>query len=443
MSALSQTLDSLLLLARMGRRNLGRNRRRTVVTVVGLGLGLALAMASWVLVDGYLRGTIDAMVGGTTGHFRVVHPGQLGDPNLFDVIPEPAQVAREVEQVAGVRAVAPRVTSAVLLAVGDRSAGAMLEGLDPQAEPGVSRRVDQVVEGRFVAAPAEVVLGLDLAEALQARPGSEVLAISQAADGSMANALWTVVGLADARSDTANQVLVWVTLDEAQSFLALDGAHVLVGVVEDADAVGPVVRAIAALPGFAGVAADLTPGAAAEGGLPANLRVSGDAPRVVRSWRAINPFMAQMYELGRSWTLIGVALVLITAGLGAANTMAMSVRERTRELGILIAVGMRPRQMIGLVLFESLALYVWSAVVGSVLGGALCGWLVREGLDYSDTSTDWVMAGVAVEPVIHGVWSAAAWWVPVLMLGGVTVVSSLLPALHAARLDPVQAMQRR
>lgn len=438
MNMLSTTTRLLL----MGSRNLRRNLRRTVITVVGLGLGFALAAASWMLIDGYLQATIDAMVGGTTGHLQVVHPGQLETPNLFDVVSPPEQVVAQLESIPGVTAASPRIDSAVLLAAGDRSAGAQLFGLDPASEGGVSARPDQVVAGRFVAGPGEVVLGVDLARALHLDVGDDVVAVSQAADGSMANALWRVTGLADTRSATTNRVLAWTTLAEAEDFLALDGAHVIVGVVDDANHVGPIVEAVAALPGYTGVYADLDPESPKAGEEPHLQPVQVGVDRVVRSWRAINPFMAQMFELGRSWTLISVTLVLVTAGLGAANTMSMSVAERTRELGILIAVGMRPAQMIALVLFEALAMYAWSLIVGLVVGGALGLWLVERGLDFSNTGEDLVFGGVSMEPVFHGVWSAQAFWVPAVMLLVVSIFASTVPAVRAARLNPVDTMRR-
>jgi len=437
-------------LVKMGSRNLRRNLHRTVITVAGLGLGLALASAAWVLIDGYLQGTIDAMVGGSTGHLQIVHPGQLQTPNLFDVVKDPDTVASQLMKVPGVLAATPRVNSAVLLSAGERSSGAMLEGLSPTTEGTVSRRPQQVVDGRFVQGPKEVVLGKQLAQSLRLEVGDEVLAVSQAADGSLANALWTVVGLADTRSDVTNQTVAWTTLREAQDFLALDGAHVVIGVVSDANGVGTIVHEIAGLPGYTGVVSEFADpntiaamSASAPDEIEPNVRVMDpDAALVVRSWRAINPFMADMFDMGRSWTLVSVALVLITAGLGAANTMSMSVAERTRELGILIAVGMRPAHMVALVLFESLALFVYAMIFGLAVGAGLCAWLVEVGLDYSATQGDIVFEGVAMAPVIRGSWSADAFWIPVVMLLCVTVVASAVPAVRAARLNPVDALRR-
>ncbi len=450
-----KSLPTTRRLLHMGSRNLARNRARSWITVVGLAVGLALASASWVLIDGYLAGSVNAMVGSSTGHFQIAARGQVEEPNLFDVVPDPTERMTQVEAVPGVLAVAPRVSSAVLLANGDRSAGAMLEGLSPRREAAVSDRPRQVETGRSADKDGEAVLGVDLADRLGAGLGDEVLAVSQAADGSIANALWRVVGLARTGDSARDSSLVWTTTEAARQFLVLDGVHTLIGVVSDPDGVESVVRAIAEAPDISLVVADLPttvgpeepdpgrPPEGADGPLPAHLQVlDPSAPLVVRSWRTLNPFMAQMFELGRSWTLIGVLLVLVTAGLGATNTMAMSVAERTRELGILIAVGMRPRHMIALVLFESLTLWVRSLALGLVLAAAACTWLVQVGIDFSQSSGDLVFGGVTIEPVIRGVWSAEALWVPSAMLLVVSVAASLVPAWRAARLDPVEAMRR-
>ncbi|MCB9663423.1 MAG: ABC transporter permease [Alphaproteobacteria bacterium] len=432
----------ILRLVQIGTRNLARNARRTAITVLALGGGLGLAIVTWVLVDGYTKAAIDAMVGGTYGHLQVQDPGQLLAPNIFDAVEDADAVVAALTADPRVLAATARVHTPALLAVGDISSGADVWGLDPEREGGVSRWPHDVVEGRFVQAPGEVVLGLGLARRLEASLGSEVVCLTGAADGSLGSALWTVVGVADLHSDTANRGTAWITLAASEDLLALRGAHTVVARVSDPEAAVAVTRDFAVRSDWTGVLSEGPTEGAELPPQPNKVAVDPLATHVVRSWKALNPFMAEMYALTGTWTLVSVAIVLITAGMGAMNTLLMSVAERTRELGILIAIGLRPRQMVALVVFESLALWAVSVVGGVALGGAMSWYLVAWGLDFSDSSGDIVFAGVAMEPVLHGAVSLEAFVVPCAGLFVVAVLASLLPALRAARLDPAVAMHQ-
>ena len=440
-------------LAAMGWRNLHRNPRRTWITVVALGGGLALSSASWVLMDGYFQMTLDAAVGGMSGHVQVQHPGQLEEANLWDVLEDTPGILATLEADPRVEAAAPRIYAAGLLSTGDRSAGSMLHGIDLAREGGVSMVPDQVVAGRWLQGPGEVVLGDDLAARMKADVGAEVIIMTQAADGSLGNALWELVGIVDTGLDVNDQNMGWITLPEAEDLLALDGAHGIVVRLNDTDDALPLVQDLAELPGWTGVAYDLVTdqaeaealSAEGEDSVAPNKRpMDPEAKVVARTWKAVNPFMGEMYEMMGAWMIIAVGLVLGTAGLGTMNTLLMSVLERTRELGILMAVGLKPKHVVGLIMLESLALAVLSTVVGLVLGLPLCWYVVEYGFDMSgDSGSELVWAGVATEAIMQGKWSLIAFWAPVLMLFAISLLASLVPAIRAARLRPVDAMGRR
>lgn len=443
-------------LAAMGWRNLHRNPRRTWITVVALGGGLALSSASWVLMDGYFQMTLDAAVGGVSGHVQVQHPGQLEEANLWDVLEDTPGVLATLEADPRVEAAAPRIYAAGLLSTGDRSAGAMLHGVDLARETHVSMVPEQVVQGRFLQGPGEVVLGDDLAARMKAEIGAEVIIMTQAADGSLGNALWELVGIVDTGLDVNDQNMGWITLAEAEDLLALDGAHGIVVRLNDTDDALPLVRDLAQEPGWTGVAYDLVTDEAQaealsaeeegdEAAPDANKRpMDPEATVVARTWKAVNPFMGEMYDMMGAWMLIAVGLVLGTAGLGAMNTLLMSVLERTRELGILMAVGLKPRHVVGLIMLESIALAGLSMVVGLILGLPLCWYVVDYGFDLSGGSgSELVWAGVATEAIMQGQWSLIAFWAPVLLLFVISLLASIVPAIRAARLRPVDAMGRR
>jgi len=176
---------------------------------------------------------------------------------------------------------------------------------------------------------------------------------------------------------------------------------------------------------------------------PHKTPVDPEATWATRSWAAINPAMAEMVALTDVWLIIMVAIVLGAAGMGAMNTLLMSVTERTRELGILMAVGLKPVHVVLLTVVESLALAVLSTIIGTGLGLLLSWWLVETGIDLSEGYGDLVFVGVSMDPIMRGRWTLDAFVWPVAIIFVIAVLASVIPAIRAARLDPATAMSRR
>ena len=418
---------------RMAWRNLARNIRRTIITVAGLGLALAMSTSAWVLFDGFIGDSIDALVS-SSGHVLVEHPGQLEQQNFYDTLEGTEALAAELAGHPDVAAVQPVVRGAALVSAVE-SAGASVRGLDPARD--TSRLPKQLVHGRFLQAADEVVLGAQLAQRIEAAVGDDVAVMTQAADGSLGNALWRVVGLVETGNADQDRSFAWVTIGTAQEFFVLDGAHALALSLHDPNGATAFVSSLDDR--FALVYADA--GLEAPEATDPFRTPTSEQQVVARTWKSVNPVMGEYSAMSKAWALVTVGIVILTAAMGAMNTMLMSVLERTRELGVLMAVGLKPRSVVGLVVLENLALGAVSTVLGLGLGAILAWWLVDVGFDLSDGAPDVEFAGVIMEPVFRGRWSVDAFVWPTVVLAVVTFLSSLWPAVRAARLAPVDAMR--
>lgn len=425
------------LLTRMAWRNLARNPRRTGITIAGLALGLALSISTWVLFDGFLQDSVNALVS-SDGHVLVQHPGQVEQKNFYDIVEDSDALMAELEAMPEVASVEPRVDAAGLLSGDTIAAGASIVAVDLPRD--TSRRRKQVVEGTWLEGPGQAVLGTGLAKRIEVVVGDEVAVLSQGADGSLANTLWTVVGLVETGNADMDRTTSWVEMGEARELFVLDGVHALAVRLHDAQGARSFAAALAGRDRFTTVAADLGQDAA-EGSDPFRTPLD-EAPIVVRSWKSVNPLIAQYAEMSQTWSLVTVLIVLVTAALGAMNTMLMSVLERTRELGVLMATGMRPPQIVGLIVLENLAMGIVATVFGLALG-LIGGWLsVEVGFDLSsEGGGDLEFSGVSMEPIFRGAWSVEAFVWPTLLLGFVTFGGALFPAVRAALLKPVDAMR--
>lgn len=400
-------------------RNLWRHRRRSLITATAMAVGVAMCMATMCFQDGMFDLMFDVMVEQQLGHAQVHHPAYPGKRVLQDTVPHADATLAALEAVPGTEAVAGRLQGFALLGGADKTTGALLVGLDPARERRVSKIEGRVRAGRFLAdaAAGEIVLGEKLAEELRVGVGGEVVAVTQSADGSLGNALYTVVGTARTGNAQLDRGGAWLHLADAQSLLVLpDEVHAVTVLTTDADAVDAwVARARAAV---------------------------GSDTVEVQSWSEASPQSAQMLAMQDFAAVIVLGIVFGAAGFGVLNTMMMSVFERTRELGVLKALGLRPARMVALVLVESVLLATLSAAIGLTLGGLLDAWLVTKGLDFSASLEDgFSMSGIVIDPVVKGTVHADTIVEIVAALYVVSLLASLWPGVRAARLEPVAALR--
>jgi putative ABC transport system permease protein len=136
-------------------------------------------------------------------------------------------------------------------------------------------------------------------------------------------------------------------------------------------------------------------------------------------------------------------LILMVAAFGVINTLFMSVYERTRELGVAKALGMRPRQIVGLVLSESLLLALVSGVIGVVAAGLITWPLATRGINLGMSEEQgFAVGGITLDPRVYGIFELKSLVIPVVTLFVVAVLGGLWPALRAARFDPIRAMRQ-
>ena len=163
----------------------------------------------------------------------------------------------------------------------------------------------------------------------------------------------------------------------------------------------------------------------------------------VRTWWETSPDIYNMMGMRDVATGLFLGIIFFIAGFGILNTMLMSVFERTRELGILKALGLRPNKMIFLILIESVFLSGIAAILGGVFGGFLNWYLVTYGIDISGgTGEPLPIMGATFDPIVKGMFSLQSAMLPVIALFCISVLASLWPAYRASRLEPVHAIRQ-
>ena len=406
-------------LARIAWRNLWRHKRRTLITAAGMGLAMGFVLGIACMQDGMFNTMADVMIRQKSGHVQLSHPDWPSQQLMYDTLPQTTLSA--VQSTAGAVGAVGRLFAYGLAASEDGSLGARYVGLEPQAERKIRPFEDNITTGRWLGTEAagEVVIGAEMARELDLDLGGELVFLGQAADGSMANELLTVVGMFSTGINQMDRSGAYLHLTDMQRILALDEqVHQVLVLGEDFEQADDLALAVRG-------------------------QVDGMDDVLVRTWKDADPTTAQMMGMRDVGLFIMLAIVFSVAGLSVLNTMLMTVFERSRELGVLRAIGMSRLSMMLLVVLESLMLAAVATSVGLALGAFLDFLLIEYGLPYETAEGEGLSwQGITFPPVIKGAFSLRPVVITVLFLNVVAVLAALWPAYRVARVEPVEAMRK-
>lgn len=406
------------MLTRLAWRNVWRNRRRTLIAVAALTLGTAALVFTHSFAETTYGKMVELATSGLVGHLQVHGRGYQADPDIYTVVKDPAAVQAAVAATLPGAVALLRVTGYGLAAADERSAAAIIFGVQPGPEAAHSTAM-LVSQGRTLgdAAAREAVVGETLARRLHVTPGSDLVLLSQGADGSLANDVYTVVGLSTGGGTTeAGGNAVFLHLDDARSFFVLgEGVH---QVVVNLPRGGDPKQAAAALR----AALD-----------PATLEAL--------AWNELMPEVELSIEADRQGTYAMDAIVFLLVVLGMLNAMTMATYERMFELGVLAALGTRPGAVLGMVVLESLFLGLLSLGAGVALSAGVLALLPP--IDLGSMYGDAGFGGMALPDTLRIELTPLAVVLPVFTVGLTCFIGGLYPAWRAARLEPVDAMRYR
>jgi len=395
-------------------RNIFRQKRRTVLTVLTMFGGFTLSALSIGWADGTYNRIIEMFTRNRLGHVQIHAAGYLDKPSLYRKIDDFTRVGDIVENTEGVMAWTPRLYSAGLASVGEKTAGVQIIGIDPVRESKATRFEKKIIKGvSFSEVPShEAILGKGAARTLRAEPGDEIVVVSQGADGSIANDLYNIVGIAESGDAAMDQSAFYLNLADAQELLALGGSiHEMVIIADKLDDVPEVTERIR------------------EGLNDANLEI---AP-----WQefARSFYVAMEADKKGSWVMLFIVIMIVA--IGVLNTVLMTVLERTREYGVLRAVGTRPPQIFKLVIIEVSLMAIISIIIGLILSLVINYYFSVHGVPMPMSFT---YGGMEFTHYYSEV-NAHSLYLPAITVMFSALFISIFPAIKAARIAPARALR--
>lgn len=405
--------DRLLLFTELAWRNLWRNRRRTLITFVAISVGVWSMLVLAALMQAWGASAFDAAVRTLTGHGQIHAAGYLDDPTVDHRFTPPQELINRLGS-DDVRAWATRVRVPAFLQTERKNAPVTLVGIDADAERGLSFIPDAVNEGVYLSGTdsSEILLGRRLAERMGTGLGKRVVVLSQNAAGEIAERGFRIVGIFDAEQEQTETGFVFVPESTARSMLGMgDEVSEIAFTVVDVD------------------------------GLPAVLDgLKQAAPELdVASWAELEPFTKAILDISGGTIALWTVIMFILVAFGLVNTLLMAVLERTREFGLVQALGLRPRLLLLQILIES-AFLIGLGVIAGVVAGVATLLSLHGGLDLSAVAQGGAAFGIG--RTLYPRIDVALTIEIALFVWLMGVVTGLYPAWRAAKDVPVATINK-
>jgi len=402
----------MIQLFKMAFRDLGRNRRRSFFSALAVGMGLALLLLVAAFIQGEFSSTIDSTIRLQSGHLQVrakSYDESKTSLKWEDLIENPDQVAAQVASLAPVKVSTPRLYASGFVSTVDESSGVRIFGIDPQSAANDPYR-DGMVSGSFLTADDRegLLIGQTLADKLGLKIGDQISLSVNTSNGDVDEQPFTIRGIYSTQIGGFDGITVFLPLAKAQTITQTENhASTIFVLLKDNAQTDAVVVALQS-PDYQ-----------------------------VLSWQKMNEIILQTETMANSYISLMYLIVLAITASVIINTLIMSVYERTREIGILSAIGMKGSRILGLFLAESSLLAVGGVILGLILGGLAIAYFTKYGFSIANMG----VTGILIGNTIYTQLTMKDTVTLTIMTFVVTLLAGLYPAVMASRMEPVEALR--
>jgi len=403
----------MMQILKMAFRDLGRNRRRTFFSALAVGVGLALLILMASVVEGEMGGALENTIRLQSGHIQIraaTYDENKSSLKWEDLVANPDEIAAKIATFEQVEAATPRLYASGFLSSGTQSAGAKITGIDPLSSANDPYR-EGIISGEYLSPDDRdsVLIGRPMAEKLNLEVGDPVGLSINTADGNVQEQTFTVKGIYTTNTYGFDNATVFLPLSKAQAMTLTENhastIFVLLDDTEMTDIVAPA------------------------------LSVSSDLE--VKTWRDLNVLFVEWEAMAQSYIGFLYLIILAISVSVIINTLIMSVYERTREIGILSAIGMRGGRIMMLFLTESSMLAVGGVLMGLVIGVLATMYFNVNGFYVGDMG----LSGIAITDTVYAKLTMDNLVNLTIMTFVATILAGLYPAIMASRMQPVEALR--
>lgn len=397
-------------------RNIWRNKRRTLITTASVFTAVILAILMRSLQLGAYDRMIDNVVSFYTGHIQLHQTGYWDEQtidNSFEPNDSIYAILKSTKEITGY---VPRLESFALASAREMTKGVMVVGIEPEAESKVTRLKEKIIQGTYLTDNEDAaMLSEGLAKYLHLGVGDTLVLLGQGYHGAGAAGMYPIKGIVKFPSPELNQRMVYLPLKQAQLLYSADNlaTSIVISIddTKDASAVAKELRTA-----FKGMSLQ------------------------VMDWREMLPDLVQLIEVDNAGGIITSGILYMIIGFGIFGTILMMLTERTREFGILIAIGMKRMRLIAIVTLEILMISGLGVLLGVVLGVPIVTYFHFNPIHISGEMAA-AYERFGMEPVFPFSLAVSIFYTQALIVLGITLLLSLYPWFRLRKLKTIDALK--
>ncbi len=399
----------------MSWRNIWRNKARSVVIMISIMLGLFAGISILSLYKGMIHSKVRTVIDRESGHIQIHHP-KFKDDYLPEFTITDSQAVAKTLQIPNVYAATQRVVTSGMITTTTGSAGVNIYGIDPESEKAISKLDEKIIEGNYFNTSTRnpIVIGKKLATKMKLKLKSKIVLTFMDSTNTMVAAAYRVVAIYESENAPFDERTVYTTKSNLNNLLNIgDKFHEIAVILnhdEDLDAV------------------------------TAELK-SKFPDLLVETWKQVSPETELMVSTTDQYSYIILIIIMLALAFGIINTMLMAILERTREIGMLVALGMNKLKLFTLILSETLFLTFAGTPLAILLSYILITYFNNNGLDLSGFGED-MMKEFGFQNLIYPEypWDKISGLTAIVSV--TAILSGLLPAMKALRLKPTEALRK-
>lgn len=408
-------------IGKMAWRNLFRRKRRTFITAFSIGFGVLLSVTFTGIANYSYTDMIDTSATMGLGHVTIQSPGYIDTPSLDKRLLNAEKTREKILEIDGINDAVVRIMGQAMIASANKSVGGIFLGIDPSQET-MDRNlfIKSITEGQIFMdnEGRGAIIGALLAKKLNLRLNKKFVYTTTDVNGEIVSDLARVKAIFETGVDEVDGSTILLPINSVRKTLSYNsGDATLIAILIDDQRQSERYRGI--------------------------IRKSLDDPDTdVLDWKETQPELAGIITIDKSGNYIIQLLIGLLIAAGILNTLLMSVMERTREFGVMMAVGMSPSTLFRLIITESFWLAIIGVILGIIITSPWYAYLHQVGLDFSGMiGDDYSASGVLVDPFIRILLHKES--IAAILIGvfALTLVSGLYPAWRAGRVPPVESLK--
>ncbi|WP_036827415.1 ABC transporter permease, partial [Photobacterium sanctipauli] len=330
------------MLIKLAWRNLWRNKLRTGIMLGAMVFGLFGVVGIIGFISGLYGNMIQNAIAWQTSHIQIHHQAYLDDPDIKNTVVDLPEIEAAIKQLPNLKGSSSRFIADGMIASARSTRGVRMNGIDINGEASVAPIASSIQQGEWLDEQGRnpVLVSEKTAGRLKLRVGSKVVLTFTDANGDVSGAVFRVRGIFKTPSTSFDDSNVYVRRGDLMALAGIEGAHEIAILLESDDAAAQTAK---------------------------HLQAAISSDNTARDWKVVQPMLASIINQQGTSNAIMLGIFVLAMGFGIVNIMLMSVFERTREFGVLMAVGMQKHRIFTLILLETALLGITGAVLGLIV----------------------------------------------------------------------------